>query len=88
MFSTDATDLDSLFLGHSNIKLFITQCGAQSVEESIFSGVPFVCMPVFADQQYNAKSAVMKGFALMINQHEMDVASLKSTVLEVLNNSK
>ncbi|KAJ8981272.1 hypothetical protein NQ317_004008 [Molorchus minor] len=34
-------------LRHPKIVLFITQCGLQSMEESIYSGVPMVGMPFF-----------------------------------------
>jgi glucuronosyltransferase len=42
-------------LAHHKIKLFITQGGQQSMEETIDRGVPTVVIPFVADQHSNAK---------------------------------
>ncbi|XP_072946226.1 UDP-glycosyltransferase UGT5-like [Epargyreus clarus] len=39
-------------LHHKNIKLFITQGGLQSTDESIAAGVPLIGFPMIADQYY------------------------------------
>jgi UDP:flavonoid glycosyltransferase YjiC (YdhE family) len=41
-------------LQHPAVGLFITHAGAESIHESIFSGVPMILIPGFADQAGNA----------------------------------
>lgn len=68
------------------MKAFITQCGAQSLEESIYAFVPMVAMPFFADQEYNAKHIVSKGFGKYVDRNNLAKEDFKSAVLEVVNN--
>ncbi|KAJ8948051.1 hypothetical protein NQ314_008477, partial [Rhamnusium bicolor] len=55
-------------LSHPNIKLFITQAGLQSMEETITSEVPCVVIPIYADQEKNAKLMKRKGFAEIVER--------------------
>ncbi|KAJ8948054.1 hypothetical protein NQ314_008480 [Rhamnusium bicolor] len=52
---------------HPNIKLFITQGGLQSMEETIYNEVPCVVIPFFAEQEQNAKLMANKGFAKTVD---------------------
>lgn len=65
---------------------FITQCGAQSLEESIYANVPMVAMPFFADQEYNAKHIVSKGFGVYVDRKNLDKEDFKSAIFKVVNN--
>lgn len=40
---------------HPKVKLFITQGGLQSTEESVHFGVPIVGIPLFGDQPVNIR---------------------------------
>ncbi|KAF5287793.1 hypothetical protein FQA39_LY15729 [Lamprigera yunnana] len=75
-------------LRHPNIKLFITQGGLQSMEEAIYSHIPMIGMPIFADQQYNVKEMSKRGFGLSINMKTLTKEELKEKVLEVINNPR
>ncbi|XP_071057485.1 UDP-glucosyltransferase 2-like isoform X2 [Onthophagus taurus] len=75
-------------LRHPKIKLFITQAGHQSIEEAIFSHVPMVVMPFFADQEGNAKRIVLKDIAVKVDHKELTKESFKSSILEVMENKK
>lgn len=74
------------FLGHKNIKLFVTQGGQQSVEESIYSGIPLLAIPFFGDQQANVDSMVSKGLGLSLDHHNIEKETFKAAVLEVITN--
>ncbi|KAK4872736.1 hypothetical protein RN001_014765 [Aquatica leii] len=71
---------------HSNIKLFITQGGLQSIDEAIYDHVPMVVMPFFGDQPFNAKKIVKKGFGLSLNYPTLTKKEFKETILGVINN--
>lgn len=68
------------------MKAFITQCGAQSLEESIYAHVPLVAMPFFADQDYNAKTIISRGFGVYVDRKNLDKEDFKRAILEVVNN--
>ncbi|KAJ8974385.1 hypothetical protein NQ317_006164 [Molorchus minor] len=76
-------------LSHANIKLFVTQGGLQSMEEGIYSEVPFVVIPFFGDQSQNARLMEHRGIAKIVGRHpNIDKDELKDTILEVLQNPK
>ena len=41
-------------LCHPRMSLFISHCGTHSVHESLYCGVPLLCLPIQGDQQENA----------------------------------
>ncbi|KAF5269281.1 hypothetical protein FQR65_LT02582 [Abscondita terminalis] len=75
-------------LKHPNIKLFITQGGLQSMEEAIFSFVPMIGMPFFADQFQNVRKMVAKGMGLSVDHKNLNKDDFKSKIIEVIENSK
>ncbi|XP_023900745.1 anthocyanidin 3-O-glucosyltransferase 7 [Quercus suber] len=42
-------------LAHASIAVFVTQCGSNSVAESIANGVPLICRPFFADHHMTGR---------------------------------
>ena len=68
-------------LGHNKTKLFVSHAGANSQFEALYHGVPMICLPVWADQPYNAKRFEYKGFGLSLN-------IMKSTSSDVVNSIK
>ncbi|KAF5304679.1 hypothetical protein FQA39_LY09456 [Lamprigera yunnana] len=73
-------------LNHCNIKLFITQGGLQSMDEAIYSHIPMVGVPFFADQDFNIDKMVKKGFGLSVDYRTLKKEDFKETILEVINN--
>ncbi|KAK5639987.1 hypothetical protein RI129_010798 [Pyrocoelia pectoralis] len=71
-------------LRHPNIKLFITQGGLQSSDETIHIGVPIVGMPFFADQAANTKRMVAKGMGLSVEYTALEKNDFKAKILEEL----
>lgn len=75
-------------LGHSNVKLFITQGGAQSRDESVARGVPVLVIPFFADQLDTAYKVEEIGIGQMLRPEDVTVASLSKSIKEILENEK
>lgn len=77
---------DLLF--HERTKVFLSHGGLKSVTESVCAEVPFVAMPQFAEQYRNAILIVERGLGLMLDKFELSGESVKSTLIEVINNPK
>ncbi|XP_056635353.1 UDP-glycosyltransferase UGT5-like isoform X2 [Diorhabda sublineata] len=76
-------------LRHPNVKLFITQGGIQSLEEAIVNHVPMAMLPVFGDQEANAKRMELKGIAKIIPHQPLpDKDEFKRIIFELINDSK
>ncbi|KAK5648509.1 hypothetical protein RI129_003401 [Pyrocoelia pectoralis] len=75
-------------LAHSNVKVFVTQGGLQSMEESISAGVPLVGIPFFGDQPLNCVKMVNLGIAQSVDTETLTPEILKKTIIEVAENSK
>ncbi|XP_017774665.1 PREDICTED: UDP-glucuronosyltransferase 2B1-like, partial [Nicrophorus vespilloides] len=75
-------------LRHKNIKVFITQCGLQSLEEGLFNEVPFIGLPVFGDQPMNAVNMVSKGLGVKLNYESLTSDQFKAAILEVIGDPK
>ncbi|KAG5871634.1 hypothetical protein JTB14_031314 [Gonioctena quinquepunctata] len=75
-------------LGHPNVKVFITQGGLQSIEESIHNEVPMIGIPFITDQPTNVKKLVELGMAIGLDYRSMTRNQLKSVIIEVAENPK
>ncbi|CAG9821310.1 unnamed protein product [Phaedon cochleariae] len=75
-------------LGHPNIKVFLTQGGLQSIEESIINEVPMVGIPFMTDQPTNIKKMVDLGFGIGLDHRTMTKEQLRDAISEVAENKK
>nr|CAI5852682.1 unnamed protein product [Callosobruchus analis] len=75
-------------LAHSNVKVFLTQSGLQSIEEAISRGVPIVAMPFISDQAWNTRRLVEEGAAVGLEHSTLTKDELKDALLEVIRNPK
>ncbi|KAJ8930799.1 hypothetical protein NQ314_016376, partial [Rhamnusium bicolor] len=71
---------------HPKLVLFITQCGLQSMEESIYSHVPMVGMPFFGDQYNNARIMEEKRIGISVDHHNLSKEIFRNAILEVIKN--
>ncbi|CAI4222348.1 unnamed protein product [Auanema sp. JU1783] len=74
-------------LKHPNTKVFLSHGGLKSFRESLCALVPMVILPIFAEQAYNCRLAVERGFALALNKNEMTVEQIKSSIKQVAHNA-
>ncbi|CAD0205764.1 unnamed protein product [Chrysodeixis includens] len=73
-------------LKHPKIKLFITQGGLQSTDETITAGVPGVVIPMLGDQWYNAEKYVHHGIGVQLEAKDVNEESLTKAINTVIGN--
>lgn len=76
----------SVVLDHPNVKLFITQGGLQSTEETIAAHKPIIGIPFHSDQTTNVDTCVQYGMGKMIELEDLTAEKLRSYILEIINN--
>ena len=74
-------------LVHPKVKLFISHCGQNSQMEGIFHAVPFICMPVIADQLFNAARTEHHAYGKRLSIMHFSEEELVSAIEEVMNNA-
>lgn len=67
--------------------LFITHCGMNSANESMYYGVPVIGVPQRADQPIVAKRMRELGLGEVIDKKHVTTANLKETASKILNDS-
>ena len=75
-------------LGHPKIRMFITHGGLFSMQEAVYHGVPFVALPVFADQPINAQKAQDDGYAIRIDWDNLTEGILFDAIQRILSDSR
>ncbi|XP_060531526.1 uncharacterized protein LOC132705109 [Cylas formicarius] len=72
-------------LEHPNVKLFITQGGLQSTEETIAAHKPIIGIPFHSDQTSNVDTCVRYGMGKMLDLKDLTTERLKEFIVEVIN---
>ncbi|VDM44884.1 unnamed protein product [Toxocara canis] len=75
-------------LQHPSTKAFITHSGLNSIIEALYSGTPLVCIPLFADQTYNAVIAIRKNVAVYVDTDAIATDVIVDALDKVLNDPK
>ncbi|ENN71002.1 hypothetical protein YQE_12402, partial [Dendroctonus ponderosae] len=73
---------------HPNIKLFITQGGLQSMQESLNANKPMIGISFFGDQHSNVDRMVQLGFGLKVHKHNITEETVREAIGEVISNFK
>ncbi|XP_013186705.1 UDP-glucosyltransferase 2 isoform X2 [Amyelois transitella] len=73
-------------LKHPKIKLFITQGGVQSIEESIEAAVPMLGLPIVFDQLGNVDKMVRFGFGKKLDIFTMTEDEFRDAVNTLIDN--
>ncbi|XP_056632310.1 UDP-glucosyltransferase 2-like isoform X2 [Diorhabda sublineata] len=74
-------------LRHPNVKLFITQGGLQSLQESVINGIPLIGIPFFGDQITNVNRMVKKGYGIKLDRRTITKELLTEAIKEVMSNA-
>ncbi|XP_063369085.1 UDP-glucosyltransferase 2-like [Cydia amplana] len=71
-------------LRHPKVKLFITQGGLQSTDETITGGVPVIGIPMIGDQFYNVDKYVIHKIGKKLCLEDLTEDTLKSGIKDVI----
>lgn len=73
-------------LAHPNVIAFMSHGGLLSTEESIYHGIPVVCIPVFGDQVINSYKAMKRGYGIQLKIENITPDTLSWALNEVIHN--
>ncbi|KAI1707068.1 UDP-glucoronosyl and UDP-glucosyl transferase domain-containing protein [Ditylenchus destructor] len=76
----------SAILSHPRTKLFLTHGGLKSVKEAICGAVPFIVMPLFAEQAHNSHMALALRLGSVLNKFLVTPEIVHKTIEDILNN--
>ncbi|KAL3078431.1 hypothetical protein niasHS_011427 [Heterodera schachtii] len=71
-------------LAHAKTKAFVSHCGMNSLLESVFHGVPIVCVPFVGDQFYNADLMAFRHIGLAVDR-ESDQKTVQNELIGALS---
>ncbi|XP_060876601.1 UDP-glycosyltransferase UGT5-like [Metopolophium dirhodum] len=75
-------------LNHPNVKLFISHGGLMGILDALYSGVPIVGIPMFADQFSNMNFIVQNNCGLQLQLDQIDEQVAGDTISAVLDDDK
>uniref|UniRef100_A0A0M3HFR0 UDP-glucuronosyltransferase n=1 Tax=Ascaris lumbricoides TaxID=6252 RepID=A0A0M3HFR0_ASCLU len=75
-------------LRHPSVVAFITHAGQNSVMESMFAGKPMICIPLFADQEYNTATVLNKGVGVYVNRKNVNEKTLGNALEKILRDTR
>lgn len=77
-----------VFTEHPNVKLFITQGGLQSTDETINAAVPVIGIPMLGDQWYNVENYVDHKIGLQLDITTLTEKDFLDAVLTVVSEKR
>uniref|UniRef100_A0A0N5AEB0 glucuronosyltransferase n=1 Tax=Syphacia muris TaxID=451379 RepID=A0A0N5AEB0_9BILA len=75
-------------LNHPNMKAFVTHSGLNSVTESVYAGVPLICVPLFGEQMRNARMAERRGVAVVLDKNNLNKEVITETIKVIMHDTK
>lgn len=72
------------FVGHKNIKLFVSHGGLLGIYEAAAFGVPVLGVPLFSDHFLDMKVAVERKFAIELKVEDITEESFAAAVNKIL----
>jgi UDP:flavonoid glycosyltransferase YjiC (YdhE family) len=74
-------------LAHDNVRAFVSHCGTNSVQESIWAGTPLVGFPMFAAQRDMGLRVVDAGVGVLLDKTRFTPAELRASVERLLDDT-
>ncbi|CAG8490461.1 1155_t:CDS:2 [Ambispora leptoticha] len=71
-------------LNHTNVKIFLTHGGSESIFEALYTATPMLILPLYLDQNGNAEKLTMQGCALTVSKQALDEKDLFVKVTRLL----
>lgn len=75
----------AMLLESGLVDVFVTHGGMNSIHESLYHGVPMVCLPHIGDQMYNANIVQSLGLGIMIDGLGVTCAGLQDAVHQIIS---
>ena len=73
-------------LSHPNVRVFVSHCGMNSLNEALYWAKPILALPFFGDQHYNAARIVDIGVGLKLNKQKFDSDDVTEKINILLTN--
>lgn len=67
-------------------KIFITHCGANSINEVFAFGVPVITIPLYLDNYHSSTAAVQRGLGVFLNKLALTKESMIEAITTILEN--
>lgn len=75
-------------LRHPKVRLLISHGGLLSQFETIYDGIPSICLPVWGDHPINAQKSEDDGYAIRINWNDLTEEKLYNAIQLLLTNPR
>ena len=72
-------------LSHPNVVVFVSHCGMNGINESLYYGKPILALPFFGDQHYNAARLVDLGVALKLSKRNFSRIDVSDKINQLLH---
>lgn len=72
------------FIGHPNVRVFVSHGGLLGTSEAAYCGVPMVVTPIFGDQPLNAKSIESRKMGKIVHYEDLTTENIKAAIEEAL----
>ena len=73
------------FIGHPNVKGFMTHGGLMGSLEALYNGVPMVGIPMFGDQVANIEMFESLGIAVPLNHRTLDEGKVYQAIKKIIS---
>jgi len=71
-------------LAHPNVRVFVTHAGSGGVQDGVWNGKPFLCIPMVSDQPYNARVVEFLGGGITIPAREVSASRVGRALRRLL----